>query len=619
MNNGITTTNNGTVTVNESGHATLAVAGDIISDGAVSLTAAGGISTAGDVTTSNDNVTYVSATTLTGPVAVNTGSGSGNIAFNSTVDGGQNLTLTAGTGNVTFADAVGGASRLGDLQITSAADVTAKAISASTLTQAAGTGTTTLNGVVNTNAAGGVSLTGTNLVVNNGITTTNNGTVTVNESGRATLAAVGDITSDGAVSLTAAGGISTAGDVTTSNDNVAMITTNAGGNIDLGGNISAGTGAVNLVSSGVIVESSQVGVRSTTGLTATSRGGQSFVGSNAVTRYAASNSDSGDVTLNNQIGLQMNGISNGAVNGAVTVVNSAGVSTLKDINTVNGNITLTNTGGNSALGANISAGTGVISLNSSGRIAQNAGGVQTASSFRTTSTGGQTLNGDNTVSSFSSNNNGGGTVALTDTNNNLTIANIKQTAGGDIIVVNKGDVTVNNSTYNDTIHTGSGTITLATNGSGGINGGGIKGTNVVLNASTIGGNSNPYITTDHLTLTTSAVLPSGVSADVKGTDIIPVIVNNGPGLRFYKGHEVSGSVDVSTALNTITSAISYGFDQHQIDNMLMLASFEEFFTVVPKTAILQEEDQVQSVSGQEIVRVHSENGSSFQQIQPKRK
>ena len=93
-------------------------------------------------------------------------------------------------------------------------------MSALTLTQSAGAGLTTFNGAVDTSAAGGVSLTNTNLAVNNTLTTTGGGTVTVAESGTATFAAAGDINADGSVSLTAAGGISTAGDVTTTNDSV---------------------------------------------------------------------------------------------------------------------------------------------------------------------------------------------------------------------------------------------------------------------------------------------------------------------------------------------------------------------------------------------------------------
>jgi hypothetical protein len=88
-----------------------------------------------------------------------------------------------------------------------------------TLTQTAGTGTTTLQRRGHgTNAAGGISLTGTNLALNNTLTTTGTGPVTLNESGTITLAAAGDIVSDGAVSLTATGGISTAGDITTTAD-----------------------------------------------------------------------------------------------------------------------------------------------------------------------------------------------------------------------------------------------------------------------------------------------------------------------------------------------------------------------------------------------------------------
>jgi flagellar hook-basal body protein len=116
VNAAITTTANGVVTFNESGTVAITSAGDINADGAVSITAGGGISTAGDVTTSNDNVTYASATTLTGPVAISTGAGAGNILFSSTLNGGQTLGLTAGTGNITFTGAMANGSE--DVNIT---------------------------------------------------------------------------------------------------------------------------------------------------------------------------------------------------------------------------------------------------------------------------------------------------------------------------------------------------------------------------------------------------------------------------------------------------------------------------------------------------------------------
>ena len=73
--------------------------GVINSDGVVTLTAGGGISTAGNVTTTGDDVNYESATTLTGDILVNTGTGTGDITFASTIDaaalGTQTLTVNA--------------------------------------------------------------------------------------------------------------------------------------------------------------------------------------------------------------------------------------------------------------------------------------------------------------------------------------------------------------------------------------------------------------------------------------------------------------------------------------------------------------------------------------------
>ncbi|MCX6908183.1 MAG: hypothetical protein NTY01_09080, partial [Verrucomicrobia bacterium] len=106
VNNTIGTTGGGVVTLNaDTAGLTLAAAGDITSDGAVSLTGATGISTAGDVTTTADAVIYNSNTTLTGPVAIN--SVGGVIQVGGTVDGAQTLDLEAGSGNVTVSGVVG--------------------------------------------------------------------------------------------------------------------------------------------------------------------------------------------------------------------------------------------------------------------------------------------------------------------------------------------------------------------------------------------------------------------------------------------------------------------------------------------------------------------------------
>ncbi|MFN5199559.1 MAG: beta strand repeat-containing protein, partial [Planctomyces sp.] len=202
--------------------------GDIFADGPVSLTAATTIQTAGEVTTSNDDLTFRSPVSLTGAVFIDTGSGIGNITFDQTVNGGNDLTLTAGTGNITFSAAVGQISRPATLRIVSVADASFSAtVSVTRFVQDAGTGTTTLSGTLNTSDSAGVSIAGNKMRVGSGITTSGGGTVTVVLSGTAPSGAAiidngATINSDGAVSLTAPGGLTTGGDITTSNDNITI-------------------------------------------------------------------------------------------------------------------------------------------------------------------------------------------------------------------------------------------------------------------------------------------------------------------------------------------------------------------------------------------------------------
>src|SRR5258706_15784907 len=88
----------------------------------------------------------------------------------------EKLTLNAGTaGNALFTGAVG-TTRLGDLTITNANNVTESAgITARSLTQSAGQGTTLLTGAVNTNTATGGSITNGAVTENGGITPTRAG------------------------------------------------------------------------------------------------------------------------------------------------------------------------------------------------------------------------------------------------------------------------------------------------------------------------------------------------------------------------------------------------------------------------------------------------------------
>ncbi|MGV2341262.1 MAG UNVERIFIED_CONTAM: hypothetical protein LVR18_47180 [Planctomycetaceae bacterium] len=203
---------------------------DISADGSVTLTAAGGIQTAGEVTTSNDDVSYASAVTLTDDVIIDTGSGSGSVTFFQTVNGSKDLTITAGTGDIKFNQPVGQSNRLNQLRLVSSRNATFDAnVFAQNFLQNAGTGTTTFTGMLNTTLAQGVNLTGTNLRVSAGITTTGNGVVTVllsgsSPNGVAVFDNGANINADGAVSITTSTRMTTGGDITTTNDNITVTT-----------------------------------------------------------------------------------------------------------------------------------------------------------------------------------------------------------------------------------------------------------------------------------------------------------------------------------------------------------------------------------------------------------
>jgi hypothetical protein len=161
-------------------------------------------------------------------VSIDTGSGAGNITFDQTVDGSHDLTLTAGTGNIDFNGAVGTTGRLGQLRIVSVADATFDAaLSVQKFLQDAGSGTTTFTGVLNTDSADGVDITGNKLRVVAGITTTGNGKVLVvlsgsTPNGMAVFENGAHTNADGPVSITAPGGLRTGGNITTTDDDITI-------------------------------------------------------------------------------------------------------------------------------------------------------------------------------------------------------------------------------------------------------------------------------------------------------------------------------------------------------------------------------------------------------------
>ncbi|MBD2742573.1 CHAT domain-containing protein [Coleofasciculus sp. FACHB-1120] len=234
LNSGINTTDAGNLTITNSGLLTVASGADMTLTGAFVQNGTGSVSTAGNITASS--IQFTQGVNLTGSISLETGAG--NISFGNTLNGSHGLSLTAGTGNIKFTDAVGGSNKLGSITINSAQNVEAAAITATSITQSAGSGTTTFNSALHTNSASGINLNGNNFVFKNPVTTTNSGGVSINNTGTLTIEAAADMNLDGAFSQGGTGGVITAGDITTTNDTISF-----SGAVNLTGAVSLNTGA----------------------------------------------------------------------------------------------------------------------------------------------------------------------------------------------------------------------------------------------------------------------------------------------------------------------------------------------------------------------------------------
>ncbi|MFN6311525.1 MAG: beta strand repeat-containing protein, partial [Planctomyces sp.] len=159
INGTITTSNGGSVTITNAGVLDIAPGADMTLDGLFLQDGAGAVQTAGDITTTNDNITFTRAVAMTDSHAVvfNTGAGAGDVLFTSTLNGTTNysedVTVSAGTGNITFGNptaAVGALVPLRDLIANSSGTTLfSSTVMARSLTTNAG-GNTTLNGNVTT-------------------------------------------------------------------------------------------------------------------------------------------------------------------------------------------------------------------------------------------------------------------------------------------------------------------------------------------------------------------------------------------------------------------------------------------------------------------------------------
>jgi len=172
------------------------------------LTAAGGSGYGAGSDGAGGNITLNGTTEYTAPIAVSTGTTTGNISFTGTLDNdiafADSLGLTAGTGNIDFDSAVGNNNQLGAVTINSAQNVTVDNVfKAASLVQSAGT-LTTLHDNVDTSAVAGVNIKATNIVLD-GLTITTAGTGIAKFDGATDLTtAKADIDAGGTITFTGA-------------------------------------------------------------------------------------------------------------------------------------------------------------------------------------------------------------------------------------------------------------------------------------------------------------------------------------------------------------------------------------------------------------------------------
>ena len=217
INSAVTFSNTGGLTLGNDAGDVLLFNGSL-SGGSNAVNAAGTIETAGAAIT-------LAATTLTAATTIDATDGGssaagGNIHFTSTINGGSALALNAGTtGAITLDSAIGGTTRLGAITIAKSAGVTAGGnITAASLTQTAGTGTSDFKGTINTNTATGVNVTGASTVsFESAVTATSGGGATISNSGTLTMTSM---TLAGAFAQSGGGRVSAAGTLVTSSASV---------------------------------------------------------------------------------------------------------------------------------------------------------------------------------------------------------------------------------------------------------------------------------------------------------------------------------------------------------------------------------------------------------------
>jgi hypothetical protein len=517
------TTTDANATLNTAINAVTNLGAVSLGTGALNLLDAGGLALTGTVT-ANGGVTLDTSGTLALGSQNITGTGVSLTGIGVTSTGG---TVNAGAGTILVDGNDGAISLAGALTTTNNTATAVRIIDSTTAAlgniTTGGGGTVTVGEAAGDNITGAVIQTGVinagTLIGNTGSTVvlgglnqlanldafTSNGGFTLNNATGGGLNVTGAVSdAGGLVSITTTGGTLAVSPGSISGAGVSL-TANAGGAISLGGVVNGNAGPVTLTSATSILQPS--GSINTTGLlTTSSTTGTQLQQANTVNSFNGTNNGSGDIQFVNTPPsgtLVVTGISVTG-GGEFDVSNTGAISITGPISTDGGDVTLAALGG-------------------AGAITESGGGlVSTTGTLDTDSTQGQTLNGANTVGTFTATNSTANAISLTNTAPTLTLTGILQSAAGGTVTVDQtGMLDVANAVSApglvDLKATG-GDLTVFP-GSGGVAGTGINLTTVtsgsinVLDTVNAGTGTATLVSADQMA-TFGVGLVSGLNADL---------------------------------------------------------------------------------------------------------
>ena len=366
----------GTTTVTNAGTFTLASGATTTAAGGFKQNGAGTNILAASISTTASPVSFATAVTLAGTVAINSTGGA--IAFSGAIDaatsGSQGLTLESDAGNITVADKIGNSIRLGVLWIKKAADAAfTGSVKAASFEQDAGTVTTTFGGAQD--YTGSFAFTGQNLTVD--ATWNIVGTTKVTNVGAFTLSTGAATTATGGFQQNGTGQNSLGANISTTASPVSFATAvtlagdvaigSTGGDIGFSSTIDGGFALTLTAGSGSILLSGAVGGSSplaSLSLNSANAGSPSAIDVVKTVRTTGNQSYNGETRLGGDLSTAAPGAGTVTFTSAAPVTLNAATITI-NTSATNGAVSFGSTVNPAAAGAQgltLNAGTGSVSF-----------------------------------------------------------------------------------------------------------------------------------------------------------------------------------------------------------------------------------------------------------------